>query len=86
MQDLTQTEMVQIKEWILRNNTPSTELFYETDLIENRIIDSLQFVEFILFLESITGKEIYTKNFNLESIRSLQAIESNYFKKEDLHG
>ncbi|WP_434756398.1 hypothetical protein [Paenibacillus amylolyticus] len=86
MQDLTQKEMVQVKQWILQNNTSSTELLYETDLIENRIIDSLQFVEFILFLESITGKEVYTKNFNLESIRSLQAIELNYFKKEELHG
>lgn len=86
MQDLTQKEMVQVKQWVLQNNTSSTELLYETDLIENRIIDSLQFVEFILFLESITGKEVYTKNFNLESIRSLQAIELNYFKKEDLHG
>lgn len=84
MWDLTQNEMGQIKQWILQNNTSSipNDLPYEMDLIENRIIDSLQFVEFILFLESVTGKEIYTKHFKLESIRSLQAIETNFFQKE----
>ncbi len=42
-----------VKKYILDKNSSLTDTTFleTTDIIENRLIDSLQFVEFILFVE-----------------------------------
>ncbi|GIP56765.1 hypothetical protein [Paenibacillus woosongensis] len=84
MHDVTHFKMDKVKQWILKNNTSINpdDLSDDLDLIEHRVIDSLQFVEFILFLETVVGEEVYTKDFELNRIRSLQSIEKYYFQKE----
>lgn len=76
-----------IMEWIVRKNPDIDflEITDETDLIEKRLIDSLQFVEFILFLEEITGEQVYTSEFKIDSIRTLQIINKCYGPKEEVY-
>lgn len=48
------------------------------DLIENRVIDSLHFMEFVLLLEQFTNRQILTEGMTLESFRTLAAIRHNF--------
>jgi len=84
LHDVTHFKMDKVRQWILKNNTSINpdDLSDDLDLIEHRVIDSLQFVEFILFLETVIEEEVYTKDFELNRIRSLQSIEKYYFQKE----
>ncbi len=67
-------------DWLQSKSIENANLIEpDFDLIENRIIDSLQFVEFILFLEEATGQEISISNFSLDQIRTLNAIKENFF-------
>jgi len=84
MQETTGKAIGKVREWIVQKNTSihPDVLTEDIDLIENRMIDSLQFVEFILFLEEMTGRDVYTNEFKLDSVKTLRAIEKNYFSKE----
>jgi acyl carrier protein len=84
MQGVTGNAISKVREWIVQKNSSihPDVLTEDIDLIENRIIDSLQFVEFILFLEEITGRDVYTQEFKLDSVKTMRAIEENYFSKE----
>lgn len=78
-----QAKIEQVKTWIWDkydgSDIDALEIGWHTDLIDNRIIDSLQFVEFLLFLEQLTGTEIYTSDFTLDRVRTLAKIEETYF-------
>jgi acyl carrier protein len=52
----------------------------ETDLIKNRILESLQFVELVLFLERRTGREILAEQLNPDTFRTLNSIFLNFFE------
>jgi acyl carrier protein len=51
------------------------------DLIENRVVDSLIFLEFVFFLEELSGRQLDTGPEHMASFRTLRAIE-----KDILHG
>ena len=48
------------------------------DLIENRVIDSLHFMEFVLLLEEFTGRQILTEGITLDRFRTLRAIREHF--------
>lgn len=48
------------------------------DLIENRVIDSLHFMEFILLLEQFTQRQILTGGMTLDRFRTLRSIRDNF--------
>jgi len=72
--------LVKISAWIRQNskNVPET-ITLDLNLIENRIISSLKFPEFILFLEDLSGKDITLESLRIENIQNLAAIEKNFF-------
>lgn len=49
------------------------------DLIENRLIDSLQFMDFVLYIEELSGKEISMEGLNIEDFRSVDKIAASFF-------
>ncbi len=51
----------------------------DLDLIENRVLDSLGFVEFLLLLEEHTGREIPIDSISREDFRSLDSIKERFF-------
>ena len=53
------------------------------DLIENRVLDSLAFVEFLLLLEEHTGREISIDSVSREDFRTLDSIRGRFF--DDTH-
>lgn len=68
-----------VRDWIKSKRSDATNLDLELDLIDNRIIDSLDFLELIFLLEDITGVEFDINNLSIDSFRSLKAIQENFF-------
>jgi acyl carrier protein len=71
-----------LRDW-LRSANPNyaaTEIDADTDIIESRILESLQMVELILFLEKKTGRAILVEDLNPAKLRTLNNIYNNFFE------
>ena len=49
------------------------------DLIEGGLIDSLQFVDFVLLVSELCGREIPLDDIDIEQFRTLDAVRAAYF-------
>ncbi|UYQ60610.1 4'-phosphopantetheinyl transferase superfamily protein [Streptomyces peucetius] len=72
----------QVKDWILKRHQDREDIASDLDLIENRLIDSLSFVEFVFLLEQQSGRTIEMETLEVDAIRTLAAIEDNFFRAE----
>jgi len=52
----------------------------ELDLFENRVIDSLEFMNFLMLLEEATGVPVDTERVQIEQLRTLATIRSHFFQ------
>jgi acyl carrier protein len=68
-----------VKKWLLARKPEVQDLGLDLDLIENRVLDSLSFLEFVFFLEEITGREIKVTPEVVESFRTLRTIDEKIF-------
>ncbi len=69
-----------IREWLSARRPDRGKIDPDLDLIETRLIDSLQFVEFLLLLEELTGSEIDVAEVTADSFRTLRIIEQGFFQ------
>ncbi|QHC24595.1 acyl carrier protein [Streptomyces sp. GS7] len=69
-----------VRDWILERNPDLTDLQPETDIIDSRIVDSLQFVELVLFIEDLRGAALESNDVSLDSFRTLKGIEQTFFQ------
>lgn len=67
--------LASVKEWLLSRKPELPDLDLDFDLIENRVIDSLSFLEFVFFLEELTGRELQTTAETVNAFRSLHSIQ-----------
>ena len=67
--------LARVKDWLLSRKPELSNLDLDLDLIENRVIDSLSFVEFVFFLEELTGRELQTTAETVNAFRSLHTIQ-----------
>ncbi|HTJ72541.1 MAG TPA: hypothetical protein VL551_33695 [Actinospica sp.] len=51
----------------------------DLDLIENRILDSLAVVEFLLLIEECSGRPASLTAVSAEDLRTLRSIERSFF-------
>ncbi|TWV32054.1 acyl carrier protein [Streptomyces misionensis] len=72
----------QVKDWILKRHPERDDIPNDLDLIENRLIDSLSFVEFVFLLEQHSGRTIEMETLEVDSLRTLDAIEAAFFLAE----
>jgi acyl carrier protein len=63
-----------------RHDRDLADIPADLDLIENRLIDSLTFIEFLVFLEELTGQPIDQDNLRAADFRTLAAIEAKFLK------
>lgn len=68
-----------LEEFVLHHRPELTALDPDLDLIDNRIIDSLAFVELIYFIESMSGVEIDIEHIVLDDFRTLNTIRKRFF-------
>ena len=67
-----------ILEWLLARNPELQAIPDDMDLIENRVIDSLDFMEFVFLLEEVTGRSNLLDGVSVDAFRSLAAIRSTF--------
>jgi len=67
----------QVKTWLLARNPDLPDIDMDLDLIETRVLDSLAFIQFIVFLEGLVGREIETAALTADSFRTLRLIRDN---------
>ncbi len=65
--------------YLLAKQPGLTAIDPDLDLIENRILDSLGFVNFLYVLEEQTGREIRMEDVTIEDFRTLTAIRKRFF-------
>lgn len=71
-----------IRRWIVSRhdgadaNEPVIDL--DLDLIEHRLIDSLDFAEFLFVLEEVSGRTIDLGSVDLDTFRTLRSIEARF--------
>ena len=77
----TAEKIERLSDWIRANCSPETEFGVDTDLIENRLITSLQLIEFVLFVEELRGQEISDRDRDLDYFRTLRSVALRYLAK-----
>jgi acyl carrier protein len=70
-----------LRTWLLRHKSSvdASAIDEDTDIIETRILESLQLVEFILFLEQESGREILREALDPKRLRTLATIYREFF-------
>ena len=71
-----------VREFLARKRPDFGEIGPDVDLIDNRIIDSLGFVDFLYLLEEHTGREIPMESVTPEDFRTISAIQKRFFSDE----
>ena len=71
-----------LRQWLLSKNQALDPLALSetTDIIETRTLDSLELVEFILFLEQTSGRSILVETLEPEVLRTLSRIYQTFFE------
>jgi acyl carrier protein len=70
-------QVMRVEQWLLSINPGLADIDFDLDLIDNRVIDSVRFMEFLFFLEELVGREIEFDGQSLGSFRTLRAIEKD---------
>jgi acyl carrier protein len=69
----------QIVEWLHEKNPEvAGEIDEQVDLIEGRLIDSLDFLEFIYLLEEVSGSAIDLSTVTVDDFRTLRSINERF--------
>ena len=69
--------------WLQMKNNDLGDIPRDLDLIENRLIDSLSFMEFILLLESLVGRDIPAEELSVDQFRTLEAIDVHFLQSKE---
>jgi hypothetical protein len=69
-----------IKAWLLVRTPDVGDIDLDFDIVENRVIDSLSFMEFVFFLEKVSGRDVELKAQSVNSFRTLRSIRDNVLK------
>lgn len=67
-----------VRAWIADKHGDKAWIDIDLDLIESRVIDSLDFAEFLFFLEELTGKPIELGAVDLDTFRTLRSITARF--------
>ena len=76
---MTQTGVGFVVDYLLSKRPDLKEIDLDLDLIENRILDSLGFVNFLYVLEEHTGEEISLEHVPPEDFRTVRSITKRFF-------
>jgi hypothetical protein len=67
-------DLEQVRSWLRARNPAAGDLDLDLDLIDNGLVSSLSFPEFLIFLESLVGEEIPLRPETAVSFRTLRGI------------
>ncbi|BBB67737.1 hypothetical protein UNDYM_3484 [Undibacterium sp. YM2] len=70
----------EVKQWLLSKKKYLSDIPFDLDLIENDVVDSLSFVEYVLLIEEISGREVVVDDTVLDKVRTLDRVQLNYME------
>jgi acyl carrier protein len=72
-------KIIAVKRWLLAKKPALGDIDYDLDLIENRVIDSLGFIDFVFFLEQLAGRELPLDAESVKAFRTLRGLHDQVF-------
>lgn len=69
-----------IVEYLHAKRPDLAEIPHDLDLIENRILDSLDFISFLYVVEELTGQEIPLEETTGDDFRTINTIKERFFQ------
>jgi len=73
----TEEQLAAVKRWLLAKKPALGDIDLDLDLITGRVIDSLGFIDFVFFLEQLTGRELQTDAESVKSFRTLRTLRDH---------
>jgi acyl carrier protein len=70
-----------LKQRILINNPGLDDVAHDADLVDQGLINSLQFISFLMLIEELREREVPEDEVEIERFRSLTAIYDNFFSQ-----
>ncbi|WP_394824903.1 hypothetical protein [Pendulispora albinea] len=79
----TRAETIELlRRWIrAAHPTPPEEFADDVDLIESRLLSSLQLVEFLLYIEELSGRPVLSEDLRPDQMRTLARIYASFFQE-----
>lgn len=73
-----------LKEWIVENSRRANlpEIKDDTNIIEQRILSSIQLMDLILFMEYLRGKPVELERIGVGAFMNINAIYNTFFYQE----
>jgi acyl carrier protein len=71
--------LAEVAAWIRTRHPEVEEIDPDYDLIENRLVDSLALVEFIILVERLAGRPLEVDTIDLDDFRSLNRLHKAFF-------
>ena len=72
-------EIAELLEWLQARNKSGKDIKLTTDLIEEKVIDSLTFVEYVMMIEEVTGQTVVVDDSILTKVNTLAKVEQTFF-------
>jgi acyl carrier protein len=79
MQTIDQATITRLRSWLTEVNAQAPQVSLDTRLIDEGVLDSLQMVNFILFIEELRGSELPEAFIQPEYFVSLRIIHDTFF-------
>ncbi|MCL2914490.1 hypothetical protein L2725_12010 [Shewanella corallii] len=79
--DTEEQKFSELCEWLRLKVKWQDSIPLELDLIENKVVNSLIFVEFLMMLEESTGLEIIIDDTLQPKVASLAAVKTHFFNQ-----
>lgn len=75
-------EIAELLEWLQERNKSGKDITLTTDLIEEKVIDSLTFVEYVMMIEEVTGQTVVVDDSILTKVNTLAKVEQTFFVEQ----
>ena len=81
-QNIDLVTVSKLRDWVASSRQQTIEIGLDTDLISEGALDSLEMVNFLLYIEEIRGQEIPEALIQPEYFTSLRVIHDTFFRFE----
>lgn len=75
-----QQQYTELVDWISQKKKMTDSICESMDLIDNGVLDSLSFAEYIMMIEDLSGIEIEVTDDLLDKVRTLTLVKHNFFQ------
>jgi acyl carrier protein len=76
---MTRTEATKvIHDFLCKDRREITKIDPDMDLLDSRVLDSLRFMNLIVMIEELTGKEVPLDKTTAEDFRSIRRIQLRF--------